>query len=174
MIRSRLFEGDSPGPAPVFLAVLTLVVALVLTAAPGLLGPVPAPLFAVMVVYFWTVVRPSLMPPLAVFLAGLALDLLTWTPLGFWALGLLTASGAARVLRPYVLGADLWRRLAGIAGAVAAVAVAGLAAFGASARPVSVTWLQLLQLILTVLTYPVLEAGFFALAKTVGLGRGRS
>jgi rod shape-determining protein MreD len=153
---------------------VTLVVALVLMAAPRPFGPVPTPLFPVMVVYFWTVVRPDLMSAGIVFLSGLALDLLTGTPFGFWALGLLAASGAARMIRPYVLGAAMWRRLAGIAGTVAAASLAGLIALGAAGRPLQPGWLQLVQLILSVLTYPLLEAAIFALARGVGAGRGRT
>ncbi len=174
MIRVRPFEAESPTSMAVIIAMVTLAASILLFAAPRPLGPVPIPLLPVMTVYFWTVARPSLMPAAAAFFAGLAMDLLTWTPMGFWALGLLAASGAARILRPYVLGADLWRRMAGMAGATAAVAVAGLIAFGAADRPVQATWLQLVQLILTVLTYPVLEAAFFALGRGAGLGRGRA
>lgn len=176
MIRSRLFDPESGANTSMAtaMAVITLALSLVLVAAPRLFGPVPIPLLPVMVVYFWTVARPSLMPAAMAFGAGLILDLLTWTPLGFWALGLLAASGAARIVRPYVLGADLWRRLGGIAAATAAVALAAVIAFGAAARPLQVSWLQLLQLILTVATYPLLEVALFALAKGAGVGRGRS
>lgn len=174
MIRARGFEAESVGAAVVFTAAVTLAVSLLLVATPRPLGPVPVPLLPVMTVYFWTLVRPSLMPAPVVFLVGLALDLLTWTPLGFWALGLLAASGAARVLRPYVAGADFWQRLAGIAAATAVVAAAALIALGASARPIPASWLQLVQLILTIVTYPVVEAILSGLARVAGMGRGRS
>jgi rod shape-determining protein MreD len=57
--------------------------------------PVPsfgsiAPSFALMAVFHWTVYRPDLLPPGAVFVAGLLLDLLNGTPyVGLSALALL-------------------------------------------------------------------------------------
>jgi len=41
-----------------------------------------APNFTLMVVYFWTLNRPELMPPWAVFLVGLLADILTAVPMG--------------------------------------------------------------------------------------------
>ena len=40
------------------------------------------PAIAVISVYFWSLFRPAAMPPVAVFLLGLLLDLLGWLPLG--------------------------------------------------------------------------------------------
>lgn len=174
MIQSRGLDAEAPTATAVVYASVTLAATLLLMAAPRPLGPVPTPLLPVMTIYFWTIVRPSLMPAPAVFLAGLVLDLLTAVPLGFWPLSFLAASGAARILRPYMLGAVIWRRLAGVAGAVTAAALAGLIALGAADRPIAPTWLQLLQLFLTVLTYPIIEAAFSALSRNAGMGRGRS
>ncbi len=57
---------------------------------PGL--AVVAPAFALMAVYHWTIYRPDLLPPIAVFAAGLLLDLLNGTPyVGASALSLLIA-----------------------------------------------------------------------------------
>jgi rod shape-determining protein MreD len=52
-------------------------------------GNVPPPLLALMPVYFWCLVRPDLMPPIAVFAIGLAEDLLSGGPPGVWALSFL-------------------------------------------------------------------------------------
>jgi rod shape-determining protein MreD len=41
---------------------------------------VVAPAFALMAVYHWTIYRPELLPPLAVFVLGLLLDFLNGTP----------------------------------------------------------------------------------------------
>lgn len=40
------------------------------------------PAVAVVAVFFWSVFRPSGMPPVAVFLIGLLLDLMGWLPIG--------------------------------------------------------------------------------------------
>ena len=48
------------------------------------------PAVAVISVFFWSLFRPSGMPPLAVFLIGLLLDLLGWLPLGIGVVTLLT------------------------------------------------------------------------------------
>lgn len=174
MSRARAYDNDAPTGMVIVLTAVSMVASILLFATPRPLGPIPLPLLPVMTVYFWTIVRPGLMPTALVFLAGLVLDLLTATPLGFWALSLLAASGAARLLRPRVLGADIWLRLLGVAGAVAAAVVAALVGFGAAGRPVQAGWLQLLQILLTLLTYPLLESGLFALGKSAGLTRGRA
>jgi rod shape-determining protein MreD len=47
-------------------------------------GVMPPPLLSFMAVYFWCLVRPDLMPPAAAFAVGLAQDLLSGSPPGFW------------------------------------------------------------------------------------------
>lgn len=51
----------------------------------SLSGFVPAPLYALMAIYFWCLVRPDLMTPLWVFLIGLCYDLIAGPPIGLWA-----------------------------------------------------------------------------------------
>jgi rod shape-determining protein MreD len=41
-----------------------------------------APLLALAGVFYWTIYRPDLLPPIAVFLCGITLDLLSGAPLG--------------------------------------------------------------------------------------------
>ena len=66
------------------LAALTLVAALPF----GLPADVRfyMPLLPYTVIHYWAVRRPTLMPEWGVFLAGLATDVLTHGPLGFWSL----------------------------------------------------------------------------------------
>jgi rod shape-determining protein MreD len=45
-----------------------------------------APLLALAAVFYWTIYRPDLLPPVAVFLCGITLDLLSGAPLGVAAL----------------------------------------------------------------------------------------
>jgi rod shape-determining protein MreD len=50
------------------------------------LGPwLPTPLFSLMAVYFWCLVRPDLMSPAWAFLIGLMEDILSGGPPGVWA-----------------------------------------------------------------------------------------
>jgi rod shape-determining protein MreD len=47
-------------------------------------GAIPPPLLGFMAVYFWSLFRPDLMPPAGAFIIGLAQDLLSGAPPGFW------------------------------------------------------------------------------------------
>ncbi len=53
-------------------------------------GHVPPPLFVLMPIYFWALVRPDLMRPAAVFALGVLQDLLSGggSPMGIWTLSL--------------------------------------------------------------------------------------
>lgn len=54
-------------------------------------GALPAPLFGIMPVFFWGLMRPDLMPPWAALLAGLVEDLLSGSPPGIWAASFVAA-----------------------------------------------------------------------------------
>jgi rod shape-determining protein MreD len=59
-----------------------------------------APTFALMAVYHWTIYRPELLPPVAVFGLGLLLDFMNATPyVGISALSLLLAQQALLAVR---------------------------------------------------------------------------
>jgi rod shape-determining protein MreD len=83
--------------------VLTLLVAAIATIlpvrVPGYAALTPA--FTLMAVYHWTIYRPDLLPPLALFVVGLAEDLLTGAPVGTGALLLLLARAAVLRFRRY-------------------------------------------------------------------------
>jgi len=49
-------------------------------------GRVPPPLFVLMPIYYWTLVRPDLMRPFGVFALGLLQDLFSGSPMGVWTL----------------------------------------------------------------------------------------
>jgi rod shape-determining protein MreD len=73
--------------APAALAVVLVLAMGIPLGLPAQHGVMPAP--AIAAVYFWTLYRPALMPPLAVFLLGVLSDLLTGAPLGLHPLLLL-------------------------------------------------------------------------------------
>lgn len=75
---------------PFLTTLLFVVVSVVPWHIPGFAVVTPA--FALMAVYHWTLYRPELLPPTAIFAAGLLLDLLNGTPyVGTSALSLLLA-----------------------------------------------------------------------------------
>lgn len=73
--------------APAALAVVLVLAMGIPLGLPAQHGVMPVP--AIAAVYFWTLYRPALMPPLAVFLLGVLSDLLTGAPLGLHPLLLL-------------------------------------------------------------------------------------
>ena len=83
--------------------IATMLVAVIATIlpvrVPGYAALTPA--FTLMAVYHWTIYRPDLLPPLALFGVGLAEDLLTGAPVGVGALMLLIARAAVLQYRRY-------------------------------------------------------------------------
>jgi rod shape-determining protein MreD len=96
--------------------------------------PVMLPAVAVASVFFWSLFRPASMPPPAVFLIGLLLDLMGWLPVGDGVVTLLLVHGLCvrwrRVLvrQGFLL---IWIAFLGFAAASAALiwAIAALLAF---------------------------------------------
>jgi len=88
------------------LALAVLVVLLALSALPleiAHLGEV-RPAFMLMAVYYWTILRPSPFLPLAVFVIGLVLDLLSAHPFGMHALIFVAAQWISSGQRRFFLG----------------------------------------------------------------------
>lgn len=84
-------------------------------------GLVPAPLFALVPVYFWCLVRPDLMTPAAVFVIGLLEDIVAGGPPGVWTLAFVVTYGVIDRQR------DAFAGLAGL-GAILGFATAALIA----------------------------------------------
>lgn len=87
---------------PMATALLAVLVSIQPVPIPGYTALTPA--FALMVVYHWTIYRPSLLPPTALFLIGLTQDLLAGAPPGVTALVLLLARAAVLRLRRHFIG----------------------------------------------------------------------
>jgi rod shape-determining protein MreD len=68
---------------------------------PGYAALTPA--FTLMAAYHWTIYRPDLLPPVALFAIGATQDLLAGAPLGVTALLLLLARGAVMAYRRYFI-----------------------------------------------------------------------
>ena len=73
-------DHSARGLFPFTLTLLLIMLGVVPFSVPGLSPIMPA--FALIAVYYWTIYRPDLMPPWAIFLIGLATDLLGGGPLG--------------------------------------------------------------------------------------------
>ncbi len=137
--------------------VTTLVFAMMSTVPvhlPGLSMVTPA--FALMAVFHWTVYRPDLLPPVAVFAIGIFLDLLGATPyVGLSALVLLIGRTVLVANRPFFVNrpfAVFWGGFVLFAGAVlgAEWAALGLLHKGSVAAPPVI-----FQTVLTVGGFPV-------------------
>jgi rod shape-determining protein MreD len=84
-------------------------------------GLLPPPLLALMPVYFWTLVRPDLMPPWAAFVLGLVQDLLSGMPPGVWAASFIAAYALIDRQRDSFASLSGWAAILGF-GVVALVA----------------------------------------------------
>ncbi|HVP84013.1 MAG TPA: rod shape-determining protein MreD [Rhizomicrobium sp.] len=84
-------------------------------------GLLPPPLLALMPVYFWSLVRPDLMPPWAAFVLGLLQDLLSGMPPGVWAASFIAAYALVDRQRDSFAGLSGWAAVLGF-GIVAFVA----------------------------------------------------
>ena len=115
----------------------------------------PEPVFPLVAVFAWALVRPAFLAPFAVLLLGLFLDLFWGGPMGLWGLSMLAAYVAVLWTRPIVIGQPylvVWVWYAG------AVAVAMLMGFmiseirsGSMPSLVSVGW----QYLATAMLYPL-------------------
>jgi len=96
--------------APLLLAM----VATVLLATPlrifGL--PLPEPVFPLALAFAWAVIRPSILPPFALLLLGLFLDVFWGGPEGLWPLCLLCAYAVVLWARRLIIGRGMLAMLA--------------------------------------------------------------
>ena len=118
---------ERPG-SPTSLRFLTALVPLLCGLAGALIGnipisilsgKVPPPLFALVPVYFWCLVRPDLMTPAAALTIGFAEDILSGGPPGVWTLAFVLT---------YALVANQRDSFAGLSGLAAVVGFGAAAA----------------------------------------------
>jgi rod shape-determining protein MreD len=156
---------------PAMLAMLAAVIANLPVSVTG--GLIPVPVLALAPVYFWTLVRPDLMPPFVVLALGLLEDLLSGGPPGVWAGGFLAA---------YVLADRQRDFFAGLSGA-AAVLGFGTVMLMAAATAYAVSFLAygrftpfaplLAESLVTIVFYPFLAVMMgWAQRHLVGAFRG--
>ncbi len=127
-----------------------------LFAAPfGLFGlQLPEPVFALVPAFAWPIIRTSLLPPLALLLLGLFLDLLWGGPLGVWPISLLAAYAPVLFGRAFLSGQGFWSLWAWYVASCAAALGTGwiLTAIKAGAAPnlLALAW----QFGITLLLFP--------------------
>jgi rod shape-determining protein MreD len=104
----------------------------------------PEPVFALVPAFAWAMIRPSILPPIAVLILGLFLDALWGGPLGLWPLCLLAAYGSVLFARAFLSGQDFLVMWGGYAGACAIAMTTGLVCMrletGASPSLVGAGW----------------------------------
>ena len=81
-------------------------------------GVFPAPLLALIPIYYWATLRPDLMPPIAVLIVGVTEDLVSGGPPGIWAVGFLAAYALAERQREVLASLSGWAVTIGFAAAV--------------------------------------------------------
>ena len=137
--------------------VCTILLMLLGNAPLGIPGqPVLVPAVAVISVFFWSLYRPSSLPPPITCLLGLLLDLLGWLPLGVGSAVLLTVQAFSlrwrRALGSQSIAA-VWVAFAGLAAGAAGFIWAATSALSWEVLPTAGLWLQAL---VTACLYPAL------------------
>lgn len=173
MKSARFVEVSRAGPSAVVAVLITLGLAIFLAAAPRPFGPVAEPWLHACVIYFWTHRRPSMMPPLLCFVAGLLTDLITGGPIGLWALSLTGLSLAARVTRPLADSQPWPKRMGYFAlSLVFMILVASIALGAAGVSGGAPLAGMAIHALTTLIIYIPLESLLAFIAGRVGLRRG--
>ncbi len=144
---------------PFFCAVIGAIIANMPVSVLG--GVLPAPMLALMPIYFWCLVRPDLMPPFAAFTIGVLEDLLCGGPPGVWTASFIAAYALIDRERESFAG------LAGI-GAILGFAAAMLAAGTTAYLIVSVYYWHLPPLAPIVIEIVVSVAFYFPVVAILG------
>ncbi len=88
-------------------ALITVAVTILLATPVELFGlHLPEPVIPMVLAFSWPLIRPSVTAPLVLTLLGLVLDVLTYAPLGLWALALLAIYAVVLASRSFLIGQD--------------------------------------------------------------------
>ena len=121
----------------------------------------PQPVFPLAFAFAWALIRPSVLPPFALLILGLFLDVLWDGPQGLWPLCLLATYASVLLLRPLITGQDLLFMWA-IYGAATALAfgvgfVLMAMDTGGAVSLVAIAWQYLWTLLLFPFTWRFIE-----------------
>lgn len=64
----------------------------------------PEPVFPLVPAFAWAMIRPSMLAPFVLFGMGLFLDLLWYTPIGFWGVSILVGYAMVNFFRSVIVG----------------------------------------------------------------------
>jgi len=88
-------------------AAVTLAVTIILATPVEMFGlNLPEPVIPMVLAFAWPLIRPTVTAPLVLTGLGLLLDILTYGPLGLWALTLLAIYAALLAARSFLIGQD--------------------------------------------------------------------
>jgi rod shape-determining protein MreD len=114
----------------------------------------PEPVFMMVPVFAWAVIRPSVLAPFAVLLLGLFLDIFWGGPIGLWALSLLIAYGVMLSARSILAGQSQPIMWAWFAAACGVAMLAGVLFTRLDVRS-SPSWFGVVwQFLATIVLYP--------------------
>lgn len=118
----------------------------------------PEPVAPLVLAFAWPLIRPSIMAPVVLGALGLFLDILWFTPLGLWALSLLSVYGAVLAARAFLSGQDTMMLFVAYTAACAgAFLIAYLVVSALAANPPSLLAV-LGQIVPTLLLFPFANA----------------
>jgi len=133
----------------------------------SIIGLQVAPLYALIVVYFWSIHQPDVLPPYAIFVIGLLYDLLSFGPIGLWAVIFLATYGFVQSQRLVLLGRPFVMFWFGF---VITAGMAGSLAWGMACLYngawISV-WPVVSQILATVIVFPVFVMLFSWASRSV-------
>ena len=118
----------------VYPSLLALLATLILATPVPLFGlSLPEPVIPMVLAFAWPLIRPSILAPLALFVLGLLLDLLWYTPLGLWGLTLLCVYAAILLARNFLIGQEtrvlfVWYTVASLGAFFLAYVIVSIAA----------------------------------------------
>ncbi|MDF1685199.1 MAG: rod shape-determining protein MreD [Parvibaculaceae bacterium] len=133
----------------------------------SIIGLQVAPLYALIVVYFWSIHQPDVLPPYAILVIGLLYDLLSYGPIGLWTVIFLATYGFVQSQRLVLLGRPFvmfWLGFAitaGLAGSLAWSMASLYNGVWISAWPV------VSQILATVIVFPIFVMLFSWASRSV-------
>ena len=157
---------------------LTILLATVLIAVPWGLpawGQYILPFVSIMIIYYWTMRQPEYMPSIVVFLAGASSDVLTGSPLGYWALLFLIAHSMAYLFRHLMVGKpDRLRMWQGLV--AASLVTAGLSWGAGSLYTMRILdwWPMAIAASLSIVGFPILVILLAAIRRILSPGPRRA
>ncbi len=132
---------------------------------------IPMPLLPFMAIYFWVMTRPQYMPFYAIFLIGLFQDALTGGPMGLWAGSYLLGAAIMSTQAEVIAGrgrSALWL------GFLLAAMILFMLVWGAarlSLGPSPSGGRLGLELLITLLAYPIISRGFSMIQRATSHSR---